>query len=174
MDQRMKIYWLLLIVNVILTSIAILSVIYFVSSSNWAFTADDVWQFILPLIFFLLNSLFILFFIKNRYPVKNISNKIEGFAYMFALFTFLSAFLILLINSVIAVNVIEKGSTSRFRLFLFYVSIPSGLAMIVSVTLAIYSFKVLNAIRTNLRKLAQQIKNIGTENEADTIIKIDD
>jgi len=172
MDQSLKVYWSLLIINVILTSIAIALAIYFISSPHSLFTAGDAWLFVLPLIFFLLNSLYILFFIRDKYPVKNISNKIEGFAYVFAVLTFFSASFILFTNSVIVSNVINDES-NKHRPIIFYVSIPAGAAMILSLMLTIYSFKVLKAIRKNLEKLAQQIKNIGTEKEPGVTIRID-
>jgi len=164
MNSRIRLYWIVLIINVILVSIAMALAGYFTTTTLSPFIKDNSWYFILPLFFFLMNSLYILFFLRIKYPHQQISNKIEGFLYLFAVLTFLSALFVIFFNSIIISNILED-SFNPYKTIWQYVSIPSCIVMVCSVANAIYSFKILKNIRQNRQKLAQQIKNIGTGHE---------
>ena len=161
MDSKIKIYCFALVINAMLILIAIALAVFVTTTTPSPFLKDTRWYFISPLIFFLINSLYILFFLNIKYPDQQISNKMEGFLYLFAVLTFLSGFFVIFFNSVFVSNILED-SFDPYKKVWRYVSIPSCIVMICSVSSAIYSFKILKSIRRNRQELAQQIRNIGT------------
>lgn len=161
MDSRIRLYRFVLIINAMLISIAIVLAVYFTTTMSSLFIKETRWCFILPLIFFLINSLYIMFFLNIKYPELQISNKIEGFLYLFEVLTFLSGFFVIFFNSVFVGNILDDNFDPHKKIWQ-YVSIPSCIVMICSVSNTIYSFKILKNIRRNRQELAQQIRNIGT------------
>lgn len=161
MDQKIKAYSILLVVNIAFNSIAIAMALIFILSPSSNLAPGDAWLFILPLFFFLMDSLYIQLFIRHKFPAEHISNKIEGFTYLFGILVFLSAFFVLLPNFFMASNVIYDGP-GKYRSFLTCITIPSTLMMISSIIIAIYSFRLLNTIRKNRHHLVQQLKELGS------------
>jgi hypothetical protein len=125
-------------------------------------------------VFFMISAFFVLFLLK-RYPSQPISNTAEGFVFTVAIITFLLSLVdLLLIYTFFDIAIdLQNNKKNLVTTVLLFISVPSVIAVASAVFIAINSFKLLKIIRKNRWNLAQQIKNIGTENEPDASIGSD-
>jgi len=164
MDPKIRLYSSLLIANIVLALASLISVLYFIRSElSTAFTQEYSYYFIIPLVVYLLATLFFQLFLRSKYPTNYISNTVEGFLYFFAIFTICAVLLVFLMISAFLSSAIDwiNIKPNPMANVLIYVAAPSFIVSILSIIVIISSFRLTKAIRKNLQELADQIKNFG-------------
>jgi hypothetical protein len=163
MESRSKFFKLFLVVTIFLNAaLAILN--YHLLTKDIPKWRTD-WGVLLltsSLIFFLISSIFVFFFLK-KYPSQPISNITEGLVFTFAIITFLISTVDLLLICIffdIAIN-LQKKSDNPITQALLFVSASFVIAITCAVFISVNSLRLLKIIRKNRLILAQQIKNIG-------------
>jgi len=169
MDSTVKFYRFSLILNIGFIILFLGVSVYFVSIRypEWIYDLF-VWSFYAPFIIYLIYSLFILYFIRSKYPHSNISNKNEGFVYLFAFIVFFVSIISLSFAYFLMgyFSEYKQKGNSVAPAFLI-ASISCVISSILSIMIGIFSFKFLKIVRKNLLTLAQQIKSLGTKPEND-------
>lgn len=168
MEQHIKSYRLLVVFNVISTPLLFLLNLYFFAliSMIWL-SALFYWLFFITFLLYFIHSLFVLSFIKSKYPSHHISNRSEGFIYLFAIVTFITvawSFVYIFLFADEAFELLHNGR-NRLSPVLFFASGSSVISSVSSAIIAFYSFRLLKTIRKNRQAFADQIKNIGSGNE---------
>jgi hypothetical protein len=166
MESGLKFFKIFLFITIFL-NIILLGINYSVLSSAFPGLISDpgIMLLLASLIFFSFAEVFVLI-LSKRYPHHPISNTIEGFIFTFSIITFLLVFVDLFIMYVfidIAIDLQKRSDDLSSTLLLVSVSFIIPIAC--AVYTAINSFRLLKIIRKNRLNLAQQIKNIGADNE---------
>ncbi|HKC35263.1 MAG TPA: hypothetical protein VKB95_04340 [Chitinophagaceae bacterium] len=164
MDSKIRLYSSLLIANIVFALASLISVLYFIRSEfSTAFTQKYSYYFIIPLVVYLLATLFFQLFLRSKYPNNYISNKIEGFLYLFAIITICAVIMIFLMISAFLSSAFDwiNIKPNPITHVLIYVAAPSFIVSILSIIVIISSFRLTKAIRKNLQQLVDQIKNFG-------------
>ena len=167
MESRLKFLHLVVLITIFLYAL-LLFLNYFLITGKIVTWKTDLFfmLFISSFIIFLINSIAVLLLLK-KYPAHFVSNKFEGFLYLFAILTFLFALIDLLhiyAFTYIAFD-LKKNRDSPLAPIMMFASISSAIATISAIFIAINSFRLLKTIKRNYWTLAHQIKNIGTDYE---------
>ena len=167
MESRLKFFQLTLLIGIFLNA-SLLFLNYFLLTGKvvrWE-TDDFFIFFILSFIVYLSSSIIVLLLLK-KYPAQFVSNKLEGFVYLFAILTFIFALFDILhiyVFTKIAFDLKTKTANPLSPILMF-AAISSAIATILAIFIAINSFRLLRTIKRNYWTLAHQIKNIGTDYE---------
>lgn len=169
MDSQVRFYRFLLILNIFFIILFLGVSVYFISIRYQEWIYDlFVWSFYAPFIIYLIYSLFIFYFIQSKYPSNNISNKNEGFIYLFAIIVFVVSIISLLFAYFLVEQFLEYKQKGNSVASAFLIaSISCIITSILIIMIGIFSFKFLKIVRKNQLTLAQQIKSLGTKSETD-------
>ena len=167
MESRLKFFKIFLIITIFFDA-ALSTLGFYILTKYIPQLGSDTGILVLlsSLVFFMISAGFVLFLLK-KYPSQPISNTAEGFVFTFAIITFLCSLVdLLLIYSFFDIAIdLEKKSRNLVTTTLLFISIPSVIAVAGAVFISISSFRLLRIIKRNRWKIAQQIKNIGTDYE---------
>ena len=167
MESRLKFFHLVVLITIFLNALLLFPNYFLITGKIVTWKTDLFFMlFILSFIIFLINSIVVLLLLK-KYPAQFVSNKFEGFVYLFAILTFLFALIDMLhiyAFTYIAFDLKIKGDNPLTPILMF-AAISTTIATILAIFIAINSFRLLKTIKRNYWTLAHQIKNIGTDYE---------
>lgn len=167
MESRLKFFHLVVLITIFLNALLFFLDYFLITGKVVIWKTDLLFMlFISSFVIFLINSIVALLLLK-KYPAQFVSNKFEGFLYLFAILTFLFA-LIDLFHIYVFTGIafaLKKKREDLLAPILMFASISSSIATISAIFIAINSFRLLKTINRNYWALAQQIKNIGTDYE---------
>ena len=167
MESRIKFFQLILLISIFLNALLVFLNYFLLTGQSVRWETDDFFAFfILSFFIFLVNSVIVLLLLK-KYPAQFVSNKLEGFVYLFAILTFIFTLFDLLhiyVFTKIAFDLKTKTGNPLPPILMF-AAISSAIATILANFIAINSFRFLKTIKRNYWTLAHQIKNIGTNYE---------
>jgi len=167
MESRLRFFKIFLVVTIFLNALLSILNYYLVAKYIPGLKTDPgILLLLSSLIFFLIAAIIVLV-LSKRYPYQHISNRMEGFVFTFGIITFLLSLADLLpVYAFIDIAIdLQKRDEDRMSSALLFVSLSSLIPIICAVFTAVNSFRLLKIIRKNSFYLAQQLKNIGTDNE---------